>query len=573
MATVRTPTPEPASGEAKRANPASLADVSRIGRRRRPSGEAPPLPRPINASGRFYVVAGVAVLAFWLLILSIEPVFDAVTRADVAVLQWIEGLRSDPLTDVMKALHALGSEWPVRLLRWGTLLLLLGLRRFRHLLVFLGAILLANAVSSEVALAVGRPRPVGIELIGGWDGYAHPSRPVVALGISLMGILYTLVPGGTWRNRAKWVTLVPIVLLCASRLYLGVDHPTDIAVALVVGMALPVIGFRILAPNEVFPVVYGGGKAAHLDVSGRRGVAIAQALDQQMGLDLASAEPFALDGSAGSTPLRLRIATEPGEPEAILFGKLYAGSHLRSDRWYKLGRAIVYGRLEDESTFSSVRQLVEYEDYLLRLMRDAELPTAEPYGFVEITPEREYLIVTGFFEGATEISEATVDDAVIDDAMAVVRRLWDVGLAHRDIKPANVLVRDSQVLLIDVAFGSARPSPWRQAVDLANMMLTLALRNTPERVYERARIRFSAEEVAEAFAATRSVTIPSQLRFRLREDVRDLVGAFRRLAPDRAPISVRVWSLRRFRLLLGVLAAALITVGLVLYNLRGAGLL
>ena len=41
-------------------------------------------------------------------------------------------------------------------------------------------------------------------------------------------------------------------------------------------------------------------------------------------------------------------ATEvEGDPGAGLFGKLYARSHLRSDRWYKLGRTLLYGRLED----------------------------------------------------------------------------------------------------------------------------------------------------------------------------------------------------------------------------------
>jgi serine/threonine protein kinase len=53
---------------------------------------------------------------------------------------------------------------------------------------------------------------------------------------------------------------------------------------------------------------------------------------------------------------------------------------------------------------------------------------------------------------------------VIDDGLGVIRKLWGAGLAHRDIKPANLLVRDRQVLLIDVAFIScARPPggrPW-----------------------------------------------------------------------------------------------------------------
>ena len=59
------------------------------------------------------------------------------------------------------------------------------------------------------------------------------------------------------------------------------------------------------------------------------------------------------------------------------------------------------------------------------------------------------------------------------------------------------------MLLIDVAFIELRPSPWRQAVDLANMMLCLALRSSPERVYQRALRQFSVQEISEGFAGAR----------------------------------------------------------------------
>ena len=172
---------------------------------------------------------------------------------------------------------------------------------------------------------------------------------------------------------------------------------------------------------------------------------------------------------------------------------------------------------------------------MLRLLRDAGLPTPRPLGFVEITPEREYLILMEYFEDAVEIADAEVDDRVIQSGLSVVRKLWDAGVAHRDIKPSNVLVRDGSVLLIDVAFATVRPTPWRQAVDLANMMLTLALGSTPEAVYEQATRILAPDDIAEAFAATRSVTIPNQLRARLKADGRDLATAFRRLAPPRSP--------------------------------------
>src|SRR4029453_12836892 len=140
-------------------------------------------------------------------------------------------------------------------------------------------------------------------------------------------------------------------------------------------------------------------------------------------------------GRGGSTPLRLRVETptEDGAgADTYLFGKLFAMNHVRADRWYKLGRRLLYGRLEDEARFSSVRRLVEYEDYALRLLRDAGIPTATPYGIVEITPEREYMLVASFIGAAAETAEADIDDAIIDEALGLIRRLWDMGRAHSD---------------------------------------------------------------------------------------------------------------------------------------------
>jgi tRNA A-37 threonylcarbamoyl transferase component Bud32 len=202
-----------------------------------------------------------------------------------------------------------------------------------------------------------------------------------------------------------------------------------------------------------------------------------------------------------------------------------------------------------------VRRLVQQEDYALRLMRDHGLPSPAPFGFVELTPEREYLLVTEFLAGATELGEAEVDDQVIDDGLKIIRRLWDAGLAHRDIKPANLLVRDGHLLLIDVAFVEARPSPWRQAVDLANMMLCLGLRSSAERVYRRALHYFTVEEISEGFAAAHGLALPSQLRHLLRAQGRNLHAEFIRLLPSPPrPTRVQRWTARRVGLWAAILA-------------------
>jgi len=372
-----------------------------------------------------------------------------------------------------------------------------------------------------------------------------------------MVAVYTLVVPGRPRSYAKAAMAALVALLGLARLYLAVDHPDDVLFGVVLGVAIPLAAFRFFCPNDVFGVTYRRGRSAHVDVTGQRGAAIRQAVKDQLGLTVLEITPVGLASSAGSTPLRLTVE---GDPNQYLFAKLYTRGHVRADRSYKMGRTIMYGALEDEHPFSSVLQLTQYEDYALRLLRDSGVRTATPYGIVEITPEREYLLVTEFFTGAKEIGEADIDDNVIDQGLLLIRKLWDAGVAHRDIKPGNLMVRDGELLLIDVAFAEVRPSPWRQAVDLGNMMLVLAVRTSPERVYRRALRYFTPDELAEAFAATRGVASPNQLRSVMKRDPRDLLGEFRALAPPRKPIALQRWGTRRvvyaLALLFFLLAAA-----------------
>jgi hypothetical protein len=546
--------------------------ISRSRRRRRPSGEAPPLPRSLNTTGRYWLAATGLVLLSWTAALGNSRTNDYILRLDVALLDWVVRLRTTALTNVMQILHALGSVWTVRVLFWSTVLVLLAVRRFRHLFVFLGTTLLVIAVSTFMSYVFLRPRPLGVAILGDWTMFADPSRPVAAFTAILIGMLYALVLQGRVRQLGKLVVACLVAALAIARVYLAVDWATDVLIAVIIGVTVPLVAFHLLTPNEVFPVAYRRGRTAHLDVSGRRGAAIHHALEDQLGVNVLAVEPFGLSGSAGSTPLRVCVK---GDPNTFLFAKLYAGSHLRADRWYKLGRTLLYGRLEDEKPFNTVRRLVQQEDYaLLLLYHRADVRSPEPLGVITITPEREYLIVTEFIDGAREISDVEVDEAIIDDGLGIIRRLWDAGLAHRDIKPANLLVRDGRVHLIDVFFAEVQPSPWRQAVDLANMMLVLALRSDPELVYRRARLQFSDQEITEAFAATRGITMPSQVRRMMRTQGRDLHAEFLRLLPEPpSRISIQHWSLRRIGLMAAVLLGGLLAVLLTIFNFRWAGLL
>jgi tRNA A-37 threonylcarbamoyl transferase component Bud32/membrane-associated phospholipid phosphatase len=556
-------------GESETSKFAPVAERGVSGKRRRPSGEAPPLPRKLGVSGKLWVGFAAISFAIAVLVVAYASLGHRFDRWNSLFLQRLIALRAGWLNHAMVQVDAvLSSRWTVGVLRLGTMVALVLLRRWRHLLVFLASVVIVEALAYQLSIFVASPRPDGVRIIGSWEGPSFPSPLVAALAVTLVGIVYSLLPPGRPRSRGKWVVGGILLLFAFARLYEAVDHPTDILSGLILGVGIPVVAFRVFTPNDVFPVTYRRGRAAHLDVSGRRGEAIRKAVREQLGLTILEVKPVGLEGSGGSTPLRIRVAARNEDPERFIFAKLYAKSHVRADRSYKFGRAILYGALEDEAPFQSVRRFVEYEDYTLLLLHYLGLPTPTPYGFVEITPEREYMIVMEFFDGAMEIGGAVIDDEVIDEGLLLVRRLWDAGLAHRDIKPANLMVRDGKLLLIDVFFVQVRPSPWRQAVDLANMMLVLALRTDAQRVYRHALKFFSDQEIGEAFAATRGVASPTQLRAALKRDSRDLLSEFRGLAPDRSPVAIQRWSVRRLVLGLSVLVVSGLVVLLVIGNWR-----
>ena len=402
-------------------------------------------------------------------------------------------------------------------------------------------------------------------IIGSWGGYSALALSVAVLTIFLMGIVYCLAVPGRPRSYAKAAVAVIVAVFCLACLYLAVDHVDDLLLAVALGVAIPVTAFRFFTPNEAFPVAYRRGNTAHVDVTGRRGEAIRQAVRDQLGLTVTEIKPVGLESSAGSTPLRLRVE---GGPEEFVFAKLYTKGHVRADRWYKLWRTILYGSLEDEHPFQTVRRLAEYEDYALRLLQDDGIARGQALRHRGDHPRAGVPAGHRVLRRRRGNRRSRRRRHVIDQGLLLIRSLWDAGIAHRDIKPGNLMVRAGQLLLIDVAFVQVRPSPWRQAVDLGNMMLVLAVRTDPARVYRQALSYFTEAELAEAFAATRGVASPTQLRAFMKRDPRDLLAEFRKLAPQRRPIVLQRWSVRRVILAAAMLAViavpAVVGVGLLL---------
>jgi membrane-associated phospholipid phosphatase len=263
------------------------------------------LPHHLQTSGVGWLVASVVLVGLSMVVFAggLRGPAVAVTVADDAVVGWLAGLDAPGLAGTWRALAFPGSWWVLNTLGVGLVLALLVLRRFRHLIIVLVVTQLLTMVLYQLVGPVAqRPRPFGVEIRAGWGSWALPSVQVAALAATLVVVLYTLVPEGRWRQRGKLLATGVVTLAGLGRIALGAEAPTDVLVGAAIGVTIPLVLFRLFTPNEVFPISYRRGRAAHLDVTGQRGTAIRRGLEDQLGLAVQEIKPFGLAGSAGSTP-------------------------------------------------------------------------------------------------------------------------------------------------------------------------------------------------------------------------------------------------------------------------------
>ena len=259
-------------------------------------------------------------------------------------------------------------------------------RRWRHLFTFLGSVLVLEVArrAPHRRLPAGPGPTTSRPSAAGRATRCRRRRAaIVSFTVDRHHLHARRCPDG--RDDRQAARASPWSRSCrGSRSTSASTIPSTSLVGVALGVAIPLNAFRFFTPNEVVPGDVPQRQdrpprrrrpARRGDPPGRRG----PARRHRASTSSRSAWP--------ARAARRRCAcASPGDPDTYLFGKLYAMNHVRADRWYKLGRTILYGRLEDEAPFQSVRRLVQYEDYALRVMRDAGIPTAAPLGIVELTP-------------------------------------------------------------------------------------------------------------------------------------------------------------------------------------------
>ena len=106
-------------------------------------------------------------------------------------------------------------------LRWAVVIALAVVRRFRHLVVFLATFVISDWLVAR-ALYAPLPRPP-VPVLGGDETWAFPSGAIASLAVTLVAMVFVIVPRGPAR---RWVRL-GIHLLIAFEVILGLYLAAD----------------------------------------------------------------------------------------------------------------------------------------------------------------------------------------------------------------------------------------------------------------------------------------------------------------------------------------------------------
>src|SRR4051812_41288317 len=192
--------------------------------------------------GLFFLIgAALAVGGTWMFAELAGHVTSGSTQVfDDTVLQWIGAHRTQWLTDAMVEITALGTGVVVMMtVLISSLFLFLSKHRYSALLL-----LIATAgglvLNTFLKLGFGRPRPTILD----WGTHAasssFPSGHAMN-SVIVYGTVAYLAARLQARRRARVFTLVVagviILLVCGSRLYLGVHYPSDVLAGLIVGLS------------------------------------------------------------------------------------------------------------------------------------------------------------------------------------------------------------------------------------------------------------------------------------------------------------------------------------------------
>ncbi len=206
---------------------------------------------PTRHDARLLAIMAVLLIgAAWLFLGILEDVVsgDALVRADIAVFQALQELRTAPGDTVMIMITEFGDSVVVVSMTIIVLLWLAWMRAWRTAAYWLVAIAGASALNTAIKVALHRARPTEL-LYTGWSAFSFPSGHST-INLVLYGFLaFLVVRHGrpAWRLPIAAGSACLVFLIAFSRLYLGAHWLSDVLGGLAFGSAwLALVGLFYL---------------------------------------------------------------------------------------------------------------------------------------------------------------------------------------------------------------------------------------------------------------------------------------------------------------------------------------
>jgi uncharacterized protein (TIRG00374 family) len=349
-------------------------------------------------------------------------------------------------------------------------------RRFRVLATVAGGFAAAAALMAGITYLAGpggsAALPSGLRQ-GSWLTGAGFPDPAVLAGLAAVAVAAAPWLSRPWR-RAAWVMLL---LIAVTRLVTGGLLPMQLVLALAAGVT---VGAGLLVVFGVPDRRMGpAGVAAALRAGG---VPVSQV----------------------TGPVRLAKGSRPFEAVTgdgrALFVKVFGSDQRDADLLYRAWRGIRLRGVGDTRPAASLFKAVEHEALLAVMAERADV--AVPHvgqvikagdGSVLLTME----LVVG--QALDKVPADRITDQLARSLWHEVDRLHQARIAHRSLHGSNIMISQNGCpWLTDFSFAELAASSRQRAIDVAELLTSLAGRIGPDRAVATAATAIGADGVAAA---------------------------------------------------------------------------
>ena len=294
----------------------------------------------------------------------------------------------------------------------------------------------------------------------------------------LAGLAAVAVAAAPWLNRpwrrASWAILL---LIGAARLITGGLLPMQLVLALATG------------------VTVGAGLLVGFGVPDRRMGAAGVAAALRAGGVPVSQVTGPLRPAKGSRPFQATTGDGNG-----LFVKVFGSDQRDADLLYRAWRGIRLRGVGDTRPAASLFKAVEHEA-LLGVMAERAGVSVPHVGQV-IRAEDGSVLLTMHLVAGTSLDEVPADRITDQAARTLWRevgRLHQARIAHRSLHGSNIMIGpDGSAVLVDFSFAELAATSRQRAIDVAELLTSLAGRIGPDRAVAAAADAIGAGGVAAA---------------------------------------------------------------------------